>query len=480
MQKPLNEILEAQRRSFLTEGYPTFEVRAERLDRACKMLLDFEPRIVEALYDDFGGRSRFQSRMGDVVGSIKVLEYTKQQLREWMKPMPVQLPPEAAAVRAEVLPVPLGVIGVIVPWNGPVLMTCLAVAGAFGAGNRVMVKSSELTPRTSRVLAEAFSTYFRVDEAVAIEGEADVAAEFSRLKFDHLIFTGSTSTGRKVMRAAAENLVPVTLEMGGKCPVVIGKSANIAEAAARIVTGKLAGAGQVCVAPDYVYLPAGKAEEFISSATEVARKIYPDMLRNEDYTAVINESNRLRIRRLLDDAVAKGAELVQVPEMAGTESTSTRMPFVVATKVSPAMKIMEEEIFGPVLPVLEYGDFSEPLAEIANNPHPLSASYFGDDEDERRRFIEEVQTGSVLVNDVRIQLFYEALPFGGVGASGIGRYRGYEGFKTFSNIKTVLHQTADESALAAQRPPFGERANAFASSVLERMRSAPSGSERRM
>ena len=473
MSKSLSELLNAQRSAFLAEGYPSAEKRIERLDRAIAMLLNYEQRLVEALYDDFEGMSRLGAKRGDILGSIDVLEYTKRNLKSWMAPYSIELPEDAAklGMRAQVRPGPLGVIGAIVPWNGPVLMSTIAIAGAFGAGNRIMIKSSEFAPHTSETLALAFSEFFSSEEALVIQGEAEVAAQFARMRFDHLLFTGSTATGRKVMQAAAENLVPVTLELGGKCPVVIGRGADLGVAAKRIALGKLASAGQVCVAPDYVYVPAGKSDAFVGMLIEAAQELYPDMVNNEEYTAVINQQNRSRICALLEDAVAQGAQVIEVPGQPPLNAAKgTRLPLVILTNVTDNMRVMQEEIFGPLLPVMEYEDFAEPLAYIAQKPHPLSASYFGADDSERMQVIERVQTGSVVVNDVRVQIFYEALPFGGVGESGIGRYRGYEGFKTFSNLKTVLHQSENEAELARRRPPFDMDAYAAVDTMLSELR----------
>ncbi|MBD9596921.1 aldehyde dehydrogenase family protein [Ensifer sp. ENS05] len=481
MSQDIESLLDAQRRSFLKEGFPSVEVRLDRLNRMIQMLLAYEGRLVHALYEDFGGRARFSSKSGDILGSIKAIDYTREHLSAWMQPAPVMLPPEvtAAAVTAEVVPVPLGVVGVIVPWNGAVLMTCSAVAGILAAGNRAMVKIAEAVPQTAALLSSAFSEFFTSDEVFVAPNEPGLASRFSRLKFDHILFTGSSSTGKKVMSAAAQNLVPVTLELGGKCPAVLGKGADLEAAAARIATGKLAGAGQVCVATDYVYVPRGQKREFVEAVLKAAEGMYPSLLDSEDYTAVMGEHNRLRVRGLVEDALLKGAEIFQLPGQTLDRATGGRLPLVVATEVTPEMDLMQEEIFGPVLAVMEYDDFAESVQYIADNPHPLSASYFGTDERERDYFIHHVQSGGVVINDVRIQLFYEALPFGGVGASGIGRYRGFEGFKTFSNMKTVVYQSASEHALAVQRPPFTPQAFARVDLALEKYR-LEDGAEKRV
>lgn len=462
MTESIRATLDAQRAAFRRDGFPDVEIRIDRLTRLSRAVLQHEHALVEALYADFGGRSRFSSRTGDILGTVAAVEYTKAQLAEWMQPVRVALPPEVEqqGTWAEVHYEPLGVVGAIVPWNGPVLLASIAAAGAFGAGNRVMLKLSEFAPRAAEALKAAFAEFFDRTELAVVTGDSDVAAAFAAQPFDHLLFTGSSAVGKRVMRAAAENLVPVTLEMGGKSPVVIGRSANQEETANRIVAGKLASAGQVCVAPDYVLVPKGQTAQWIDAFHEAAKAIYPDLLRNEDYTAVIDERNFARLRSLLEDAKEKGAKLYPYPEDAsfGMPGGKGRFPFVVLSGAKPDTRVMQEEIFGPLLPILEYDDLSEALDEIRRNDRPLSAYYFGADEDERAEVVRSVATGSIVVNDVRCQLFYESLPFGGVGPSGMGRYRGAEGFRTFSNAKTVLHQHADEGALARSRPPFGEAA----------------------
>lgn len=462
MSESIRGILDAQRAAFRRDGWPDLDVRLDRLTRLSKAVLRHEHDLVEALYGDFGGRSRFSSRTGDILGTVAAVDYTKAHLEEWMQPVRVALPAEVEqhGTWAEVRHEPLGVVGAIIPWNGPVLLASIAAAGAFGAGNRVMLKLSEFAPRTAEALRAAFAEFFETTELAVVTGDSEVAAQFAAQPFDHLIYTGSTSVGRRVMRAAAENLVPVTLEMGGKSPVVIGRSAEPQSTAHRIVTGKLASAGQVCVAPDYVLVPEGETRRWVAAFAQAAGAIYPDLLNNEDYTAIIDERNFARLRALLDDARQRGVTLHAHPDDASLETIGARgrFPFVMLTGATFDARVMQEEIFGPLLPILEYRDLSEALDAIRRNDRPLSAYYFGTDLAEEAEVVRSVATGSIVVNDVRCQLFYEALPFGGVGPSGMGRYRGKEGFRTFSNAKTVLHQRADESVLARSRPPFADAA----------------------
>lgn len=452
-------LLGAQRAAFLSEGHASAGTRRDRLNRLARAVLAQEGELIDALQLDYGNRSRFATKAFDILGTVAAIEYHLAHFEAWMKPERVALPPdvEAQGTFAEVHFQPIGVLGAIIPWNGPVLMGCLAAMGGMSAGNRVMLKMSELAPATGEAFARAVASYFDPAELVVINGDASVAAEFSRQPFDHLIFTGSTATGRKVAQAAAGNLVPVTLELGGKSPVVVGESADLALVADRLVAGKLSSAGQVCVSPDYAVAPRGRAEDLVRECVRAAQALYPEMMESPDYTCLIDPSANARMQALLRDAADKGAELTFVPAgfTLDTLPGEGRFPFVIVMGAKDTMALMQEEIFGPLLPILEYETIDAALAGIAHGPHPLSAYYFGADEAEAARVANNIQTGSVVVNDVRIQLAYEALPFGGVGPSGMGRYRGNAGFVTFSNRKTILHQRAAETDLARVRPPFG-------------------------
>ncbi|MCK9511188.1 MAG: aldehyde dehydrogenase family protein [Pigmentiphaga sp.] len=462
----------AQRAAFQAEGEVSAERRRHRLHRLARAVLAHEQALTDALQEDYGNRSPFTTRAGDILGTVAAIEYHVAHVAEWMQPERIGLPPEAEAqgTVAELHYQPLGVLGGLIPWNGPILMGCLAAMGGFAAGNRVMLKMSEMAPATGAAFARAIASEFDALELAVFNGDAAVAAEFARQPFDHLIFTGSTATGRKVMRAAAENLVPVTLELGGKSPVVVGASADLALVANRLVAGKLASAGQVCVAPDYVFVPRGQTAALLAECIRAAEALFPDMMRNRDYTCLIHESGHHRMRALLRDALEKGAQASFVPASPALDDlpSSGRFPFVVLTGVSDEMKVMREEIFGPLLPMVEYDTIDTALAAIANGPHPLSAAYFGSNQEEADHVARAIHTGSVVINDVRLQLNYEALPFGGVGPSGMGRYRGHAGFVTFSNRKVILRQGAGESELAPKRPPFGAAAHAALDQALAR------------
>lgn len=454
----ISDILAAQKAAFRAEGEVTYATRRDRLERLAKVVLRHHHALVAALQEDFGNRSPFATRAGDILGSVAAIEYHLEHLEAWMQPEPITLPVnvQAEGTQATLYYEPLGVLGAIIPWNGPVLMACLAAMGGFAAGNRVMLKLSELAPATGAAFAAAVATEFDPTELAVINGDAKVAAAFSSQPFDHLLFTGSTATGRKVMASAAQNLVPVTLELGGKTPVVVSKTADLQVVANRVIAGKMASAGQVCVAPDYVFLPRGSADAFVEACLTAVKQQYPDLMETADYTCLIHENVNARMRALLDDAKSKGANLTFYPQSYSLQNlpTAGRFPLVLITQPRNDMAVMLEEIFGPILPIVEYDKIDDVLASIADGPHPLSAAYFGTDSAEAERVSRAIQTGSVVINDVRLQLAIEALPFGGVGDSGMGRYRGHAGFVSFSNRKVVLRQGAAEDALAKRRTPI--------------------------
>ena len=470
----LDRALQRQRQAFLRDGHPGADVRIERLERLAAMVLAHAEPIVAALSADFGTRSAHATRTSDVVGAVAAVRHNREHLATWMRPVPVALPEtmEQAGARAEVRHLPLGVIGAIVPWNGPVLMAVLAAAGALAAGNRIMIKAPEGTPRTSALLASMFAAAFSEEEVRVVQGDAEVGAAFSRLRFDHLLFTGSAATARHVAAAAARNLVPVTLELGGRNPVIVGRGADLVTTAARLVAGKMASAGQVCVAPDYVLAPRAQLPALLDEIATQAARLYPRLLDNDDCTSIASAAHFERLHLLLDDARRKGARVVEVnpAQEAWRTSPQRKFPLCLVTGVTPDMRIAEEETFGPLLSLQSYDRLEHALSEVARLPQPLSAYFFGTDAEERERVVQIVPAGNMVVDDVRCQLFFEQLPFGGVGTSGHGRYRGHEGFRTFSNAKTVMYQALGEEMLAPQRPPYSPAARAAVEHQIEALR----------
>jgi coniferyl-aldehyde dehydrogenase len=430
------------------------------LTRCITLLLAYQDEFVDALQADFGVRSREMSMFTDLAAAIGPLKLARSKLEGWMKPRRRAVAPAALGLmgaKAEVRYQPKGVVGIMTPWNFPVQLAMDAIAGAFGAGNSVMLKPSEFTPATSALLAETIDLYFDEEEIAVILGGPDVGAAFSGLAFDHLIFTGATSIGRHVMRAAADNLTPVTLELGGKSPVVVSEGADIAKTAARVMTGKTMNAGQICLAPDYVLAPKQSVEGFVNEAKAAVTKMYPTIKDNGDYTAMINQRHFDRVKGLIDDARAKGAEIIEINPANEdfSQQEHRKIPPTLVVGATDEMSVMQEEIFGPVLPIRTYETLDGAIAEINARPRPLALYYFGEDEAESERLLERTHSGGVTINDVIFHFSMDDLPFGGVGPSGMGAYHGHRGFIEFSHEKAVYRQIKSE-LLAMLRPPYGD------------------------
>jgi coniferyl-aldehyde dehydrogenase len=457
----MRSILKRQKAACLEQGLPSAEVRIERLDKSIDLLCSHGDELCAAMSADFGHRSTDQSKFSDIVGSIDTLKYAKKHVRAWMRPekRATQFPLGLFGARAAVHYQPKGVVGIISPWNFPVNLTFAPLAGVLAAGNRAMIKPSEFTKQTSALMADLIGKYYAEDEVAVVTGGPEVGAEFSGLPFDHLVFTGATSIAHHVMRAAADNLVPITLELGGKSPVVIGESADLQKAALRIMLGKTLNAGQICLAPDYVFLPEGKTDEFVEAAGDAVRTMYPDGLRdNEDYTSVINDRHLQRLSGYLDDARAQGADVVEI-NPAGDDfsvQSNRKMAPHLVTGLNDDMLVMKDEIFGPILPIKNYVDVREAVAYINEHPRPLGLYYFGNDNSERDYVLNSTTSGGVTVNDVFFHIAQEDLPFGGIGPSGMGAYHGREGFQEFSHKKAVYTQTGAD-ILAIIRPPYGDK-----------------------
>lgn len=452
-------VLELQKRLQTSKGPPDARMRKDRLTRAVNLLLDHKEEFLNALSADFGARSREMSTFTDIAGAIGPLKQARANLEKWMAPEKRNVTPSALGLfgaRAEVRYQPKGVVGVISPWNFPVSLAFDAIAGAFAAGNRVMLKPSEFTPATSALLAQTIDAYFDDDELAVIEGGPEVGAAFAGLPFDHLIFTGATNVGRHVMRAAADNLVPVTLELGGKSPVVIGKSADLAKTAARVMTGKTMNAGQICLAPDYVLAPQESVAGFVDASKAAVAKMFPAIRDNADYTAMISQRHYDRVTGLIADARAKGAEIVTINPANEdfSQQEHRKIPPTLVLNATDDMQVMQEEIFGPVLPIRTYGAIEETIREINARPRPLALYYFGEDAAESEALLERTHSGGVTINDVIFHFAMDDLPFGGVGPSGMGAYHGHRGFLEFSHEKAIYRQISSE-LLAILRPPYG-------------------------
>jgi acyl-CoA reductase-like NAD-dependent aldehyde dehydrogenase len=434
--------------------------RDRRLAALDRLLRDNAGPLAEAVSRDFGHRSPSETRLLELFPGYEAIRYARRHLQRWMRPQRRHVALWFQPGRAEVRYQPLGAVGIIVPWNYPLYLAVGPLVAALAAGNRALVKMSEFTPATAKLFAELIGKYFAADEVSVVEGDASVAQAFSQLPFDHLLFTGSTPVGRHVMRAAAENLTPVTLELGGKSPAIIGPDALSAggfdKAVERIIVGKCLNAGQTCIAPDYVLLPAGQEQAFVETARRVVAACYPALGSTPDYTHVVNERHYARLCGYVDDAKAQGAEVLELAPGVVPDAAAQRLPPLVLLKVNDGMRVMQDEIFGPLLPVVSYENLDQAIAFVNARPRPLALYYFDNNRSRIERVLNETVAGGVTINDTLMHIAQDDLPFGGVGPSGMGCYHGFEGFETFSAKKAVFHQSR-LSGIGLFKPPYGAR-----------------------
>jgi coniferyl-aldehyde dehydrogenase len=469
----LTAVLDAQQQSFLAEGPPDAALRRNRIDRLLAMVLDNTEDFVDATATDYGSRSRSAALFAEILGMVSVIEHTRAHIGAWMRPNRLMRAAGAFGLRAEVLPSPLGVVGVIGPWNFPVNLTVLPASAAFAAGNRVMVKMSEITPHTAELMRTLAPRYFDTTELAIITGGTDVAAAFAGLPFDHLFFTGSPAVGALVQQAAARHLVPVTLELGGKNPVVVAPDADIDRAANRIAHARMVNGGQVCVCPDYVFVPHDRVERFVDVAGRTLRDTYPTVIANADYCSSVNQANFDRVVGLIEDARERGARIDSVAPPGETlpDPASRKIAPTLIRDVDDRMLIAEEEVFGPVLVVRGYGDLAETVDYINQRPAPLVTYWFGPDNDDFRHFVRHTRSGGVARNDFAAQMIPSAAPFGGVGRSGMGAYHGKAGFDTFSHHRTVVGSDLPFSITGRAALPFTRSMGLVAGLALRRARS---------
>ena len=451
----LARLLRRQRAAFDAERYPTLRTRRDRLERLAQIVTRDEAELVAAVDQDFGHRSPHETRLAELYIVAAEARLAIRRLSQWMKPRRVATPWHLLPASARVVRQPLGVVGVISPWNYPVQLSLAPVVAALAAGNRVMLKPSELTPATSALLARLVAARFQENEFAVVEGDAAIGRAFSALPFDHLFFTGSTAVGRQVAGAAAANLTPVTLELGGKSPALFDTDADFASGVPRLVVGKLLNAGQTCIAPDYALVPKSRLDEFIGVTAASVQALYPGVTANPDYSSIIDPHHYARLIAFVEDARSKGARIVALGDAAaGDAGHPRRMPPTLVADVTHDMAIMREEIFGPLLPVETYSTQDDAIAKINARPHPLALYWFGHDRRRREHVLRETLAGGVTVNDALWHFAHEGLPFGGVGASGTGSYHGEHGFATFSHAKPVYFQ-ARYAPTRLLYPPYG-------------------------
>ncbi len=457
----LHARLQAMKAAQGRDGPPDAALRIDRLSRLLHLLRDRADDFCRALDADFGGRPRETSLMSDVMATFNSVKYARSRVRRWMKPerRGGVFPFNVFGARVAVERVPKGVVGVLGTWNVPLFTTLAPLAFVLAAGNRALLKPSEFVPRTAALLEEAVDALFAADELAVVNGDVALAAAFSALPFDHLVLTGSTATGLRVMQAAAGQLVPVTLELGGKSPVIVGRSADLGLAAARIVAGKTLNGGQICVSPDVVYVAAEAVEAFAAACADAYRRLYPPAVGDEALTAIIDARHHARIEGYVDEVRARGGRVVECgATLASTPAAAgpaRRLPLRLVIDPPADSRIAREEIFGPVLHIEGYAEVGEAIARINAAPRPLALYYFGRDRDEERRVLRETVSGGVAINDVMLQVAAHDAPFGGIGGSGMGVYHGREGFAEFSHPRTVYRSGWwDPRAALGLTPPY--------------------------
>ena len=460
--KNLEALVELQRSKFRAEGEVTYATRLDRLKRLKALIVENKIEFAKTTKREFGGARSYEfSLFSEFAGKVEGIDYSMKHLKEWMKPekRKTNKPMNFLGGKSQVRHFPKGVVGIISPWNLPFGLTVAPLTSALAAGNRALLKPSEFVPETAALFADVVPKYFSEDEVAVVTGGAEISQRFAELPFDHLLFTGSTNIGAKVMQSASKNLVPVTLELGGKSPVIIGRSAKLDLAGTRLTFGKLLNGGQLCLSPDYVVVPNELEEQLIARVVQEAQSMYPNITENEDYAGVINERHFARLQNYIDDAVAKGAKLTIVgADKTRASEDNRRMPLHILQNVNEDMLVMHEEIFGPILPVMTYSDVAEVPDMIEPRRNPLAMYYFGKDKSEQEYLLSNVQSGGVCINDITLHYVQEDLPFGGVGASGMGAYHGPEGFKTLSHPRAIYSQTMiDVLPIIGARPPFGEK-----------------------
>jgi coniferyl-aldehyde dehydrogenase len=458
----MEDVLAAQRADFLQEGAVSVETRIDRLDRGIDALVRYADQLSEAVNSDFSCRPREITLLTDVGASITPMKHARKHLRKWMKGQkrPTVFPLNLLGGRSRIEYQPLGVVGIISPWNFPVSMVFAPLSGALAAGNRAMIKPSEFTPATSAVLETMIKDAYNPNEVAIFTGGPEVGEAFSKMALDHLLFTGATSVARHIMAAAARNLVPVTLELGGKSPVIISRSADIEKSMDRIMLGKTMNAGQICLAPDYLLVPEEKLHEVIAAAQKSVANMYPKLLDNEQYTSVVNERHYQRLTGYLAEAEERGVKTIAINpagEDFSQQQGTHKIPPTLVPEPPEDLKVLQEEIFGPLLPIRTYREFGETIDYINSKPRPLAAYYFGNDAAEQQAAETRTTSGGMCINDVIMHIMQEDLPFGGVGPSGMGSYHGLEGFRTFSHAKSIYRQTGmNIGKLSGILPPYGK------------------------
>ncbi len=450
----LTAAFETQKAAFSRDPFPDLHARRASLKQLLALTENHEAEFCAAIDADFGGRSAHETRLAEIVVVRAGIRHALSHLSSWMaeRRMPTAMPFWPAKNR--LLPQPLGVVGIVSPWNYPFQLALAPATAALAAGNRVLIKPSELTPRFSELLASLAAKHFAADQLNIVLGDAEVGKAFVSMPFDHLLFTGSTSVGRQVAVAAAANLTPVTLELGGKSPAILDPSCDLDKAVASVAYGKLLNAGQTCIAPDYLMVPAGKGRDVAGRMAQAMTRLYPSFAGNPDYTAIVSDRHHARLKGMVEEVRAGGAEVIEVNPAGESFGNTRKLAPAIVLNADPDARLMQEEIFGPILPIVEYAEIGEAISYVNDRDRPLALYWFGKDTTARRRVLRETVAGGVTVNDCLMHIAQEDQPFGGVGASGMGAYHGEWGFRTFSKEKPIFVQSP-LSAGGMLRPPYG-------------------------
>ncbi len=450
MQRQFNKLRQLSRE----QPTASWEIRLERLNKLERLVNDNREIISEVISQDFGRRSKAETLMAEIFPTLEEIRYAKKHGKDWMKSKKVSTGMWFLPASSYIQPQPLGVIGIIAPWNYPLFLSLPPLIGALVAGNRAMIKLSEHAPLFANWLAKTIPEYFSEDEVVIVTGESEVSQAFSSLPFDHLIFTGSTEVGKHIMRSAAANLTPVTLELGGKSPVIVDKNCDLDHAVSRIWTGKLLNAGQTCIAPDYLLIPESLQERFIKKSKQWINKHYANIEHNDDYSHMINQSQFKRVQSYLDDAKAKNA---QIHPMCDVEANlqNTFMPPYAVSNLTEDSDLLTHEIFAPILPIVTYKDIDNAIKYVNDRQRPLALYVFSKDDKVCQKVMGDTVSGGACINDTIYHIAQHELPFGGVGHSGMGHYHGKGSFDTFSHYKSIFKQSPINATRLLQ-PPYGK------------------------
>jgi len=451
----MENILEIQKKAFLKEGPPSLEQRTDLLKRCVALIETHQEKIIKALNQDFQNRSVDEIKISEIDQTIRNILFTIKKLNKWMQPQRrfSSLGTDLLGAKSFLQPSPLGTVGIIAPWNFPVGLIFYPLTSIFAAGNRAMVKPSEITPATANIIKEGVEKYFDISELAVITGGPSVGERFSALKLDHLLFIGSNRVAKKVAAQAANNLVPTTLELGGKSPTIIGTNANMTLAAERILFSKTLNAGQICLSPDYIFVKKDEERNLISELQKAYSKFFPEP-NSHNQTSMVNKLHLERMNSYLLDATKKGAKVISLGKNDDLERNMLSTKII--TEVNDDMDVMKHEIFGPILPIMTYESINDVVHYINKNDNPLGLYYFGRSQSEQNFVINNTRSGGVTINDTMFHILQSRLPFGGVGQSGHGCFHGYEGFLNFSHLKSIYHQTSIDFILAMIRPPRGK------------------------